>query len=68
MTPQFLAETSQPGRLGYSHRRHLRERFIETLLLLMAFVSVAITLAIVVMLVKESLVFLKPIPNFDFIK
>ena len=67
MTPQFLAETSQPGRLGYSHRRHLRERFIETLLLLMAFVSVAITLAIVVMLVKESLVFFQQVPIWDFL-
>lgn len=67
MTPQFLAETSRPGRLGYSHRRHLRERFIETLLLLMAFVSVAITLAIVVMLVKESLVFFQQVPVWDFL-
>jgi len=64
---QFLAETSRPGRLGYSHRRHLRERFIELLLLLMAFVSVAITLAIVLMLVKESLVFFQQIPVWDFL-
>jgi len=64
---QFLAETSRPGRLGYSHRRHLRERFIEILLLLMAFVSVAITLAIVLMLVKESLVFFQQIPVWDFL-
>ncbi len=67
MMSQFLAETSRPGRLGYSHRRHLRERFIEILLLLMAFVSVAITLAIVLMLVKESLVFFQQIPVWDFL-
>lgn len=67
MMPQILAETSRPGRLGYSHRRHLRERFIEILLLLMAFVSVAITLAIVLMLVKESLVFFQQIPVWDFL-
>jgi len=65
--PQFLAETSRSGRLGYSYRRHLRERFIETLLLSMAFVSVAITLAIVVMLVKESLVFFQQVPVWDFL-
>jgi phosphate transport system permease protein len=67
VTPQFLAESSQPGSLGYSYRRHLRERFIEILLFLMAFVSVAITLAIVVMLVKESLVFFQKVPVWDFL-
>ena len=67
MTPQFLAESSQPGSLGYSYRSHLRERFIEILLFLTAFVSVAITLAIVVMLVKESLVFFQKVPVWDFL-
>lgn len=54
-------------RLGYSYRRHLGERIIEALLFLMAFLSVAITLAIVVMLVKESIVFFEHVPLWDFL-
>jgi len=40
---------------------------IETSLFLMAFLSVAITLAIVVMLVKESVVFFEHVPIWDFL-
>ncbi|PTR16703.1 MULTISPECIES: phosphate ABC transporter permease subunit PstC [unclassified Nitrosospira] len=54
-------------RLGYSYRRHLGERVIEALLFLMAFLSVAITLAIVAMLVKESVVFFEHVPLWDFL-
>lgn len=54
-------------RLGYSYRRHLGERIIEALLFLMAFLSVAITLAIVVMLVKESVVFFEHVSLWDFL-
>lgn len=45
------------GRLSYSYRRNLRERFIESVLFLSAALSVVIMLSIVVMLVKESFVF-----------
>jgi len=64
---QFFSKTDQSGKLGYSHRRHIRERFIETILFLMAFTSVAITFSIVVMLVKESLVFFEQVPLWDFL-
>lgn len=67
MSLQFFSKTGQSGRLGYSHRRHIRERLIETILFLMAFASVAITLSIVVMLVKESLVFFEQVPLWDFL-
>ena len=67
MTAKSPAEISQPRRLGYSYRRNLRERFIEALLFLTASASVAITLAIVVMLVKESFVFFQHISIWDFL-
>ena len=67
MSLQFFSKTAQSGKLGYSHRRHMRERFIETILFLMAFTSVAITFSIVVMLVKESLVFFEQVPLWDFL-
>jgi phosphate transport system permease protein len=54
-------------RLGYSYRRHLGERIIEAVLFLMAFLSVAITLAIVVMLVRESVVFFEHVSLWDFL-
>lgn len=67
MSSQSLSKTEQPGSLGYSHRRHLRERFIETMLFMMAFTSVAITISIVVMLVKESYIFFQHVPLWDFL-
>ena len=67
MSLQFFSKKGQSGKLGYSHRRHIRERFIETILFLMAFTSVAITFSIVVMLVKESLVFFEQVPLWDFL-
>ncbi len=67
MPLRFFSKTGQSGKLGYSHRRHIRERFIETILFMMAFTSVAITFSIVVMLVKESLVFFQQVPLWDFL-
>ena len=67
MSLQFFSKTGQSGKLVYSHRRHIRERFIETILFMMAFTSVAITFSIVVMLVKESLVFFQQVPLWDFL-
>ncbi|GJL71820.1 MAG: phosphate transport system permease protein [Nitrosomonas sp.] len=56
-----------PGKLGYSFTRHLRERFIELLLFLAALFSVGITIAIVVMLVKESLIFFQHVSIWEFL-
>jgi len=67
MPLQFFSKTGKSGKLGYSHRRHIRERFIEIILFLMAFTSVAITFSIVVMLVKESLVFFEQVSLWDFL-
>jgi len=67
MPLQLFSKTGQSGKLGYSHRRHIRERFIETILFLMAFTSVAITFSIVVMLVKESLVFFEQVSLWNFL-
>ena len=58
---------SRPGRLRHNYRRHLGERFIETSLFLMAFVSVAITIAIVVMLVSESFLFFQHVSLWEFL-
>lgn len=66
--PSASAEHAvHPGRLGFSHRRHWRERAIETLLFLAAFTSVFTTLAIVVILVKESVVFFQQVSLWDFL-
>ena len=66
-TPIISDQPGKSGRLGYSYRRHLRERFIEALLFLAAFASVATTIAIVVMLVKESYVFFQQVSIWDFL-
>lgn len=58
---------TDPGKLGYSIRRHLHERFIEVLLFLSAVLSVAIMLAIIIMLVKESVVFFQHVSLWDFL-
>ena len=67
MTAKSLAKSGRPRRLGYSYRRNLKERFIEAVLFLMAFASVAITLAIVAMLVKESYAFFQHVSIWDFL-
>ena len=67
MTAKSPAESGRSRRLGYSYRRNLRERFIEAVLFLMAFASVAITLAIVAMLVKESYAFFQHVSIWDFL-
>jgi len=54
-------------RLARRRLRHLKERFIELLLLLAALVSVATTLGIVVILVVESAVFFRTVPLVDFL-
>lgn len=67
MIKKSLSKTEESGRLGYSHRRHLHERLIEITLFLTAFFSVAVTLAIVVMLAKESFVFFSMFPFLIFL-
>tara|TARA_Y100001936_G_scaffold197906_1_gene198852 strand:+ start:3138 stop:4070 length:933 start_codon:yes stop_codon:yes gene_type:complete len=67
MPMQFFSKNGQSGKLGYSYRRHIREHIIEALLFMMALTSVAITFSIVVMLVKESLVFFEQVSLWDFL-
>jgi len=55
------------GKLGYSFRRHLHEKFIETFLFMSAMLSIAIMLAIIVMLVKESFIFFQHVSIWEFI-
>jgi len=70
--PHILTEESRnkiahAGKLGYSFRRHLHERFIEAFLFLSAILSIAIMLAIIVMLIKESIVFFQHVSIWEFI-
>ncbi|WP_416362374.1 phosphate ABC transporter permease subunit PstC [Nitrosomonas sp.] len=55
------------GKLGYSFRRRIHERFIESFLFLSAVLSVVIMLAIIVMLLKESIVFFQHVSIWDFL-
>ncbi|MBP6367346.1 MAG: phosphate ABC transporter permease subunit PstC [Nitrosomonas sp.] len=67
MAVESQTKLAHAGKLRYSFRRHLRERFIEALLFLSAVLSVAIMLAIILMLVKESFVFFQHVPVWDFL-
>lgn len=59
---------SQPSdRLKKDHTRHIRERVIEGLLFLAAFVSVFTTTAIVYILISESWHFFQHVPLTDFL-
>ncbi|MFT3850993.1 MAG: phosphate ABC transporter permease subunit PstC [Propionivibrio sp.] len=59
---------SQPSdRLKKDHTRHIRERVIEGLLFLAAFVSVFTTTAIVYILISESWAFFQHVPLTDFL-
>ena len=67
MAEESRTKISHAGKLGYSFRRHLHERLIETFLFLSAMLSIAIMLAIIVMLVKESFVFFQHVSIWEFI-
>lgn len=67
MAEESRTKIARAGKLGYSFRRHLHERFIETFLFLSAVLSVAIMLAIIVMLLKESIVFFQQVSIWDFL-
>ena len=54
-------------RLKIDHTRHLKERLIEAVLFLAAFVSVFTTTAIVYILVSESWSFFQHVPLTDFL-
>ncbi|MDP1654291.1 MAG: ABC transporter permease subunit, partial [Rhodocyclaceae bacterium] len=55
------------ARLSHRASRRVKERIIESILFLAALVSVATTLGIVYILVKESAVFFKQVPLWDFL-
>lgn len=55
------------SRLAHSYTRHLRERFIEMLLFLAAFASVATTVAIVGILFYESFGFFQHVSIWEFL-
>jgi phosphate transport system permease protein len=59
---QFVSD-----RLARRQARHAKERAIESILFLAAFVSVATTVGIVVILLKESLVFFQQVSLWDFL-
>lgn len=67
MTEGSRNKIAHAGKLGYSFRRHLHERLIEALLFLSAILSIAIMLAIIVMLIKESFVFFQHVSIWEFI-
>lgn len=67
MTEESRNKIAHAGKLGYSFRRHLHERLIEAFLFLSAILSIAIMLAIIVMLVKESFVFFQHVSIWEFI-
>ena len=54
-------------RLAFNARRHLNERLIEALLFACAAFSVFVTLGIVYVLVKESIVFFQQVSIVDFL-
>jgi phosphate transport system permease protein len=65
--PSAAQSTSAPSRFSYHARRHLAERLIQALLFLAAFSAVAVTIAIVVILVYESLGFFRYVSLWDFL-
>ncbi len=67
MANESQSKISHPGKLGYSFRRNLNERFIEAFLFLSAALSIAIMLAIVAMLAKESVIFFQHVSLWDFL-
>ena len=62
-----VSVSPQPSRFAYQARRHLPERIIQGILFLAAFSAVAVTVAIVVILVYESLGFFAHVSIFEFL-
>ena len=59
--------SQKPSRFAYQARRHLPERIIQGILFLAAFSAVAVTIAIMVILVYESLGFFAHVSILDFL-
>jgi phosphate transport system permease protein len=59
--------STPPSRFAYQARRHLPERIIQAILFLAAFSAVAVTIAIVIILVYESLGFFEHVSIVDFL-
>jgi len=66
-TPADQLAPAPSARFAHNPLRHVRERIIEAILFLAALSSVAITIAIVVMLVYESLGFFAHVSVWDFL-
>ncbi|HET9415731.1 MAG TPA: phosphate ABC transporter permease subunit PstC, partial [Pseudolabrys sp.] len=64
---QVLPDTFVSDRLARRKLRHIKERIIEFVLFLAALVSVATTVGIVVILLKESLIFFQQVSLWDFL-
>jgi phosphate transport system permease protein len=62
-----LQDTFISDRLARRRLRHVKERVIEFLLFLAACVSVATTVGIVLILLRESYVFFQHVPLWDFL-
>ena len=62
-----MSENLKSSRFAHRRMRYVRERIIESLLFLAALSSVAITVAIVVILVRESLGFFAHVSIVDFL-
>ncbi len=62
-----LADTPATSRFAYQARRHVVERLIHWVLFLAAFSAVTVTLAIVVILVYESLGFFRHVSLWEFL-
>ena len=66
-TPSKLIDPPISTRLAKNFKRHLLERLVEFVLMLAALSAVLTTVAIVVILVKESLAFFDHVSLFDFL-
>ena len=68
ITAESLERMPQPSdRLKKDFSRHFKERVIEAILFLAAFLSVFTTTAIVYILLKESWIFFQQVPLTDFL-
>ncbi len=65
--PPVLAPTTIKMQMTRSRARYYKERLIEGVLLLAALSSVAVTVAIVFILIKESWLFFQGVPLKDFL-
>lgn len=62
-----VAENTISSRLSRKRTRHIKERFIEFLLMLSGAFSIAVTLGIVYVLVSESVAFFGHVSMWDFL-